>query len=208
MTCFYIVRHGESEGNVNGDIFGSDPPLTDKGIQQAKVLAEVLALEKIDFVYCSDRKRAVKTAKVIASKKKLKVVSTKKLRERYFGELEGKTSTYIKANFYQKYQNFAYANITEQLQWKIVPDEESFGEVLTRVIPFFEELYKKHSNNNLLLVTHANLMLPLLVRFGFADNFSELPYGSIKNTGYIKIECDHKGFIIKEVFNISKQSKS
>jgi len=25
-TIFYIVRHGQSEGNVDGDIMGTDPP--------------------------------------------------------------------------------------------------------------------------------------------------------------------------------------
>lgn len=67
---FYFTRHGETEWNVKKKIQGTtDIPLDEKGIQQAKRLAETL-LEKqrdgelhLDRVYTSPQLRAAETAR-------------------------------------------------------------------------------------------------------------------------------------------------
>lgn len=64
---FYFTRHGETEWNVKKKIQGTtDIPLDEKGIQQAKRLAETL-LEKqrdgelhLDRVYTSPQLRAAR----------------------------------------------------------------------------------------------------------------------------------------------------
>ena len=70
---FYFTRHGETEWNVKKKIQGTtDIPLDEKGIQQAKRLAETL-LEKqrdgelhLDRVYTSPQLRAAETARFSA----------------------------------------------------------------------------------------------------------------------------------------------
>lgn len=202
-TTIYVVRHGQSEGNINGDIFGSDPPLTQKGIEQAELLAKVLDSVTIDIIFSSHLKRAHKTARIIAGKKKIVVNPVKELRERFFGSLEGKKGAYILENHREKHEGFLKVAIDEQMKWKLVDDMESFGEVLERLIPFLNKISKVHDNKTILLVIHANVMLSLLVHLKFAT-FNELPYGSITNTGYLKIEKDDAGFKITELFGITK----
>jgi broad specificity phosphatase PhoE len=59
----YLVRHGQSTGNVGGTLIGqSDHPLTDLGEAQARAAAERLAPCGPMPLHCSDLPRAVATA--------------------------------------------------------------------------------------------------------------------------------------------------
>lgn len=60
----YIIRHGETYGNLNGDGF-SETDLTPKGEEQARLLGERFKDKKLDKIYTSPLIRAVKTAKEI-----------------------------------------------------------------------------------------------------------------------------------------------
>ena len=62
-----IVRHAESEANSKGISQGyknewEDTPLSGKGEQQAKKVAQRLKSEEISLIYSSDLKRAKQTA--------------------------------------------------------------------------------------------------------------------------------------------------
>ena len=60
----YIIRHGETYGNLNGDGF-TETDLTPNGESQALCLGERFKNEKTDKIYASPLIRAVKTAKEI-----------------------------------------------------------------------------------------------------------------------------------------------
>ena len=60
----YIIRHGETYGNLNGDGF-AETDLTPIGEKQIELLGERLKSEKIRKIYTSPLLRAVKTAKAI-----------------------------------------------------------------------------------------------------------------------------------------------
>ena len=60
----YIIRHGETFGNLNGDGF-SETDLTPKGERQVALLGERLKEENIDKFYVSPLVRAVKTANAV-----------------------------------------------------------------------------------------------------------------------------------------------
>ena len=204
ITTLYIVRHGESEGNVQGDIFGVDPPLTPRGIQQAQALSLVFEKITLHHVYASRLKRAHKTAQIIADKKSLPVSLHNGLRERFFGSLEGKTVAYVKKHFQDAYEVILKASSNTQMDWKIVDNMESLNEVLKRVLSFFDQITHTHKGKTILLASHANVMLSLLVHLQFAS-FNELPYGSIKNTAYIKIEKENNTYSIIETLGITKK---
>ena len=204
ITTLYIVRHGESEGNVLGDIFGVDPPLTQNGIQQARALSLVFDSITLHHVYSSRLKRTHKTAQIIADKKGLPISLHDGIRERFFGSLEGKTGVYVKKHFQDAYEVILKASPNTQLDWKIVDDMESLREVLKRVLNFFDQITHTHKGKTILLASHANVMLSLLIHLKFAS-FNELPYGSIKNTAYIKIEKNDNVYSITETLGITKK---
>lgn len=62
----YIIRHGETYGNLNGDGF-AETDLTPLGMKQIAFLAKRFHREKIDKIYTSPLKRALKTANAIKS---------------------------------------------------------------------------------------------------------------------------------------------
>ena len=97
MLC--IVRHGESEWNVIKRLQGQkDIPLSKKGIQQAKKLATHFIDQNIHFehVFTSDLKRANQTAQWLTEAMPISGIKTETaLRERYYGELEGRLITDI-----------------------------------------------------------------------------------------------------------------
>lgn len=66
-TTFYIVRHGQSEGNATLTFQGRlDYPLDAKGLEQAQAAAAWLAERPVDAVVSSPQRRAATTASMIA----------------------------------------------------------------------------------------------------------------------------------------------
>ncbi len=67
MTKIILVRHGETKWNLLGRYQGqTDIALSDKGLQQAQMLAERFAFPEISAAYSSDLQRAYKTASFVA----------------------------------------------------------------------------------------------------------------------------------------------
>lgn len=61
----YMVRHGQTTGNVAGLIYGQvDYPLTQKGRDQAALIRPILEKVKFDRVYSSDLSRAIETQQI------------------------------------------------------------------------------------------------------------------------------------------------
>jgi broad specificity phosphatase PhoE len=90
MTTVYLARHGESDWNVERRWQGhADRPLTERGREQAELLAGRLADVKLDAVYASDLRRAWETAQAVAATRGLEVVRLPELREVDVGSWSG-----------------------------------------------------------------------------------------------------------------------
>ena len=91
MTLITLVRHGQTDWNLEGRIQGStDIPLNDTGRAQARDAARRLAGTPFDHVYASPLSRARKTAEIIASELGLPApLITVGMREHEFGDAEG-----------------------------------------------------------------------------------------------------------------------
>ena len=73
-TILLLIRHGESTWNREGRVQGwLDPPLSERGSQQAELLAERLRDQPLDALYSSPQQRAHATAQAIADLKGLSV---------------------------------------------------------------------------------------------------------------------------------------
>lgn len=204
-TTFYIARHGQSLGNISGDIMGGDPPLTELGLEQALALADLFKSTKISRVFASNLIRARQTAQAIADQQGLKLEVDSRLRERSFGSLEGQTADYFSTHYQTEIEQFRNGSFQEQMFWRVVEDMESFNQLLDRVLPFFTDFDENYQEENVLLVTHANVILALLGHFAFVKSYRELPYGSIQNTSYLKIRKQAQNFEIIETLGIIKK---
>src|SRR3954468_3280055 len=89
-TKIVLVRHGETKWNVEQRIQGQgDSPLTETGIEQARLIGRRLGREHFDRLVSSDLGRAMQTAAEIGQLTGHAVDADPRLRERHFGAGEG-----------------------------------------------------------------------------------------------------------------------
>jgi probable phosphoglycerate mutase len=137
MTTIYLVRHGETVDNARQIMQGqTQGELNEKGREQARQVAERLALEAIDAVVASDLHRAIQTAEIIAAPHGLPVVTTPLLRERDWGSFTG---CYI-----------------PDLRGKIWPDDiESEDALLQRALAFLQKMTATYEGKRVVAVGHG-----------------------------------------------------
>ncbi len=159
MTRLLLVRHGETELNSAERYWGhSDVKLSALGIRQAEGLRDRLSAEQIDAIYSSDLKRALVTAKTIASGRQLAVITCAELREINFGRIEG-------LNFEEISQLFPEFAAKWRLQRDInleFPGGESFNELNSRVSSFADRLRRHTDDEVVLVVAHAGVLRTLI----------------------------------------------
>ena len=103
MLDFYLIRHAESEMNVNNHLISgrsTETPLSGRGIHQADLLGKRLNQERVRFdkVYSSIAVRALDTAKIVCEQIKYsldEIIQSDQLVELSQGEWEGKLRSEI-----------------------------------------------------------------------------------------------------------------
>ena len=90
---FIFLRHGETEGNARRVYQPPEIPLNQRGEQQARLAAEYLRQHAVERILASDMRRAWQTAQAAASMIGAPVIAEPRLRERWFGDLVGTSST-------------------------------------------------------------------------------------------------------------------
>lgn len=138
----YIVRHGQTDYNINGRYGGRlDVPLNDKGIQEAYEVKEKLRDIKFDKIYSSPLQRAYLTAKIIRDKN---IIIDDRIIERSNGELEGRLKSEI--------QEFPDFNDPNEIRYNI----ETITDFRTRIKNFLDDI-TSNNDENILIVTHAGV---------------------------------------------------
>ncbi|NIM74603.1 MAG: histidine phosphatase family protein [Gammaproteobacteria bacterium] len=84
-----LVRHGETALNAARIVQHPETPLNERGMGQARRVAERLADFPVEAIVSSDYRRAHMTAEAIAAATGLPIVIQESLRERNFGEARG-----------------------------------------------------------------------------------------------------------------------
>ena len=153
-TRIIAIRHGETAWNVDTRIQGHlDIPLSANGRWQAERLAEALRAEPIKAIYASDLTRAWETAQYVGQAQGLSVTKEIGLRERDFGDFEGKTFAEIEVLLPE-----------QSLRWRKRDPEfypaggESLVVLRARVIEAAERLAAKHPGEQIALVGHGGVM--------------------------------------------------
>lgn len=87
----YVIRHGQTDWNLEGRTQGSiDTELNETGRCQVNSVRNELLNTKLDVVLCSPRNRCKSTAEIICQDRDIPIIELEDLRERDFGEFEGK----------------------------------------------------------------------------------------------------------------------
>jgi phosphoserine phosphatase len=86
----YLVRHAQKENE------GENPPLTKKGIKQARYLAKKLKKKKFDDFYSSDMNRTKQTSEIVSKEIKIKPKIEKSLNEYESSDIKQEKSKWNK----------------------------------------------------------------------------------------------------------------
>lgn len=149
----FLVRHGETDWNVKSLYQGqTDVPLNENGKRQAEDLALKMKNYPLDAIFSSDLKRACETAEIINAYHNLKLQKSPLVREKCFGEMEGK----LKKEVLKAHPKYFLPEGGVDLSYTL-PGGESWDEVWDRVKKFFDNL-KKQDFENVLIVTHGGVM--------------------------------------------------
>jgi len=164
-----LIRHGESEGNVDREQYGITPDfslnLTKKGIDQARIagaeLKHIIGSETVG-VYISPFYRTRQTFKYLRENIEENITNASedpRIREQEWGHLrplEENEGIKVERN---EYSTFYYR----------IPDGESGADVFDRVSTFLETLHrdfrKSDFPDNALIVTHGMTLRLFLMRW-------------------------------------------
>lgn len=153
-TQVILVRHGQTEWNIAGIRQGHlDSRLTDKGIAQAKALAQRLARERFSALYSSDLGRAVQTAAAIAQVTGHKIVTDARLRERHLGIFQGLTAAEITEQYPEERRQFRTLGPDY-----VIPGGESMKQQVERNVSYLDELAARHRGEQIVVVTHGGVV--------------------------------------------------
>ena len=154
MTKVILFRHGQTEWNILGKYQGkTDVPLSEDGKRQAKMLAAKFPTAELHAVYSSDLSRAAFTAKCVADRFSLPVVTDPAFREIDFGAWEGLTFTEIA-------ERYPYA--AEGRFWKNpdeikIPDGETFADVQRRGMKRLREIIAANPDKTIAVAAHGGI---------------------------------------------------
>lgn len=203
QTTIYIVRHGQAEFNSRHIIGGTlDPnPLTAEGEEQARKLGEKFKHIKIDKIYSSDLLRAQKTAEIIASMKNLPVKTSRLLRERSWGILQGKTFDEAKKEYPEAFLKESRIESEEALDFKYVEDMESLRHAVLRFRRFLEMIDENQTGIAMFVVTHFDIMIGYLVYLQLGT-YQDLMNADLDHVGYYKLVRKEKIFIVEKIVGL------
>jgi probable phosphoglycerate mutase/uncharacterized phosphatase len=185
----YLVRHGETDWNAQRLIQGhSDIPLNERGREQARRLAARLKNFPITQVCSSDLQRAFYTASAVAELLGLSVCCHTELRERNYGDLEGKDYRTIREQF----PDFDPWTDTESKY-----NVETFPAMQQRGIACLTNILQESDAEHILVVSHGGLINAML------HHMSEGLHGTGKtklvNTSLNHIQYDNETWMVHTV---------
>ena len=204
ICTLYLVRHGETEWNVKGITQGqTNSSLTENGKQQAKAVADEFKDIKFDAIFSSDLTRTQNTAEIIKLDREIIIQTSKLLRERSFGNFEGRHGDEFRESVKEKLLEREKLSEEEGWSFRIADGVETNKELFDRFILQLREIATVYPNKIVLVVSHGGPIRMFLIKLGYAKN-KELTGGSFKNGGYVKILSDGVDFFIKDVKGVVK----
>lgn len=174
MTRLLLARHGETAWNAERLIQGqSDDPLSERGREQSRRLAQRLANEPIQAIYTSDLARSAETAHIVAeglafsmaqsqsassaNPRAVPVYTLPSLREMDFGEWEGRTQAEVRRD----YPELAALRRSDPLSFT-PPGGEPFSGFIQRVQSTLDAILRKHPQDTVLVVSHGGPLCIIL----------------------------------------------
>ena len=188
-----LVRHCETDWNKENRCQGiSDLSLNQAGLKQAENLRSYFNNLDIDLIFSSTLKRAIETANVINSDKKIPIELIDELREMDQGDFEGIPFHTLR----EKYP-------VELNEWRKNPDKfripngETLGEVKNRMIKFMKNIVETHREDKTIIIVSHNLALSSLLCSISEKNLVNFTEFTVESGSISTIDYSNKIFSLK-----------
>ncbi len=160
QTRLLLIRHGETEWNIEGRLQGwHDSPLSAHGLGQAMRLAESLAGCASIALVCSDAGRALSTANAIGMRLNQTPQPDPRLREISFGNWEGHVSSGMPPDIVAAKEGIMGMDPTCT---EALPGGESPATVSARVWSCLDELATRYRGETVLVISHGGVLASVL----------------------------------------------
>ena len=155
-TRIVAIRHGETAWNASTRIQGhTDIPLNEHGQRQAQLLGQALSqADPMDAIYSSDLRRALATAQALALHTGARLVTHVGLRERAFGDFEGRNFAQIEQEMPEQAQLWR----TRVPDWIPPGGGESLLAMQQRVMATVNALAQQHPGQQIAVVAHGGVL--------------------------------------------------
>ncbi len=165
MTRLILIRHGETDWNVEGRYQGqADPPLNEKGLEQAHQLVEELEGVGLEVLFTSPLLRAKQTAEVVADPLGIHLQIEPRLMEIHQGDWQ----TRLRSEIESLYPDLFHRWETEP--WEVSPPEgEHLNQVQRRVNTALDEILTRHQGQTVGIVAHRIPIALIKMRFQGMD---------------------------------------
>lgn len=158
----YLIRHGQSDFGWQGERWASvrgeqwDPPLSERGAEQAALLAGRLLVMDLEpfVVYSSPLRRANETAEVFARLAGTDVTVDDELVEAHIGGWEGKPFEEIIGSDPDVVQHIR----NQRAIWHRAPGAEGGEGFRTRVRTAVDAIVDHHADENVLVFAHGGVI--------------------------------------------------
>ena len=188
-TRILAIRHGETLWNVDSRIQGHlDISLNETGRWQAERLGLALKDEPIAAIYASDLSRAHDTALAVSRHTGVPVRPEPGLRERSFGEFEGRTFAEIETELPEQAQRWRQRDPT------FTPTGgESLLMLEARVLSVAARLAAQHPGEQIALFAHGGVM-DILYRAATRLDLQAARTWALGNTAINRLLWSPEGF--------------
>ena len=200
MSTFYVLRHGQTDWNLEMRLQGStDIALNDTGREQARHAAGILVDHGITKIVVSPLSRAMETARIVGDRLGLEPVIDNRLIERNFGLFEGMTIDEVHQH---RKEMRAFMNPKADLDGKHYPDNaEPLGEVIDRVYACVNE----HRANDLSLFVFHGIPFRAVSRKFLDDMYSSPNAAPVRfeqdGATWRMVALDPDNSPIKQIYN-------
>jgi 2,3-bisphosphoglycerate-dependent phosphoglycerate mutase len=194
----YLIRHGESDFGWAGQRYASargdqwDPPLSDRGREQAALLAARLLVMDLEpyVVVSSPLRRASETAEVFAGRARVEASFEDELAEAHIGGWEGVPFEEIVGSDPEILQHLRH----QRPIWRRGPGAETADRFRTRVRDTIEAVLDRHAEENVLAFVHGGVINAYVGELlGLGQEMFFLP----ENTSLNSVDVDGETRIVR-----------
>ena len=195
VKSLFLIRHTETFFNVE-DRIGGDSDLTPRGREQANALGRFFKNKKISYIFTSEKKRTIQTAKAIKTlQHDCTIVRLKEFNEIHAGICEGMTYDEI-----QRFKPDIHSARKADKYDYIYPGGEGYATMKERIkIGIKKAFYLNQRTDNIMIIGHRAVNRMILSHFLYRRE-EDVPYIYIPQDKFYHIVATQD----RKVFELNK----